>query len=175
MIAARARVRVIDPREMMASRGSNQAVSRLTEYLDRIEDSREPIIGYLLDCLDKMDEKLERILDVVDGERLKKERLVKQTIDISGSGISLVLQGPIEKGQILDISLAVPGFPMGRFDVYGEVIHTRPHPGSESGYWEVGVKFIKMALEQREALIACAFRQQRKMIRRNKETPVTEE
>ncbi len=170
IIETRAKVRMIEPQEVEGIRCRNTSLSHFADYMDRIEESQESVIHYLVEYLDRMDEKLERIIDALDGNRGRKELQVKQTIDISGSGISFVLQGPVEKGQILDISLKIPGFPIGRFYVYGEVVHSRPHQGPESGFCEVGIKFIKMTPEQREALIACAFRQQRKMIRRKKDT-----
>ncbi len=171
-ISARAKVKMIDPKEMERNHHPYSTPFNLADFITRMEENQDPIIGYLVDSLGRMEEKLDQILNALEGTRQGEERTVKQTIDISGSGIRFVLPGPVEKGQLLDISLQIPGFPLGRLYAFGEVVHSRPHPGPEEGYYEVGVKFIKMTPEQREAIIAFAFQQQRGMIRRNKEKKI---
>lgn len=169
-ISARAKVRMIDPKEMEENRHPSSSPLNLADLITRIEENHDPVIGYLMDSLGRMEEKLERILRALERDQEENERIVKQTLDISGSGIRFVLAGPVEKGQLLDISLQIPGFPLGRLYAYGEVVHTIPCQGPEKGCCEVGVKFIKMTPEQREAIISFAFQQQRGMIRRSKQT-----
>lgn len=137
--------------------GSEQAISRLvhqfTQYLDRI------------------DEKLDRILEKLECDRSDILPAVDATIkDISGSGIGLVLSESIETGQLLQISMNLPGFPLNSFQAYGKVVRISPRGGQGEGLFDAAVQFLHISEVDREQLIAFSFSAQRKAIRTINET-----
>ncbi len=124
----------------------------------------------LFELLIQTNEKINRIMDFLGLKQMDDESLqVIRTVNISGSGISLVITQPLVIGQFLDISLSIPGFPMGVFRAQGEVKRISPLTGRESHLYEVGIQFLNLNEHQRERLISFTFRQQRQMIRRRKD------
>jgi len=123
----------------------------------------------LAEMLIQTHEKIDRIMDFLGIKEADADSLqVIRTVNISGSGISLVVTNPLEVGQFLDISLTIPGFPMGSFRAQGEVKRISALTGEESHWYEVGVKFLNLNEDQRERLVSFTFRQQRKAIRQKK-------
>lgn len=126
--------------------------------------------GYdLVELLIQTNEKIDRIMDFLGIKEVDADSLqVIRTVNISGSGIGLVITHPLEVGQFLDISLTIPGFSMRVFRIQGEVKRISALTGKESHLYEVGVQFLNLNEDQRERLISFTFRQQRKTIRRKK-------
>ena len=119
----------------------------------------------------KADKKLNSIIETLhpdEGEEEHKIK-VKETIDVSGSGLRMILSESIEVGQILHISLRMPGFSLGTFQTYGEVVRIKPRKGIDEGLFDVGIQFLDLSEEEREGLIAYTFYQQRKLIRQSME------
>ena len=118
----------------------------------------------------QINEKLDTVIDLLGGEKSNQNTIeVLETLNISGSGVSLVVSTSVEVGLLLDISLFIPNFPLGVFNVQGEVIRAGPKRGDNSGLFEIGIKFLDIGEEERERLIAFTFRQQRRTIRDTKE------
>lgn len=127
-------------------------------------------INDLAELLIRTNEKIDRIMDFLGITQTDAEGLqVVRTVNISGSGISLVITHPLEKGQLLDISLSIPGFPLGLFRAQGEVRRIRPLKGPDAHLYEAGIKFLHLTEHQQERLISFTFRQQRKTIRKRKD------
>jgi hypothetical protein len=116
--------------------------------------------------LEGIEDKLDRILEKLACEAESPVgTTIADTKDISGSGIGLILPEPIEKGQMIEITMALPGMPVGALRAYGEVVRVSARSGKESGLFDVAVKFIYINEAEREQLIACSFAAQRKSIR----------
>jgi hypothetical protein len=117
----------------------------------------------------QVNEKLDRILDIVGTDRPDSGIIdVKETVNVSGSGISLVVTESIEVGQLLDVSISMPDFTMGKLMAQGEVIRVLPIHDSDTELFEVGIRFLNLTEEEREKIVAYTFRQQREHIRNQK-------
>ena len=134
-----------------ASNSTKNAIYDLAEFLIQINEKIDRITDFLG-------------IDKTDGDSLQ----VIRTLNISGSGISMVITHPLEIGQLLDISLSIPDFPLGGFSAQGEVMRSSRLKGIESHLYEAGIRFLNLNEEQRERLIFFTFRQQRKTIRQRK-------
>jgi hypothetical protein len=114
----------------------------------------------------RIDEKLDRILEKLECEPSEVSQFVDATIrDISGSGMGLVVPEAVEIGQLLQICMSLPGFPLNSFQAYGKVVRISPHRGKDKGLFHAAVKFLHMSDTDRERLIAYSFSAQRKAIR----------
>ena len=132
-------------------------------------DSTKNAIYDLAEFLIRIDEKIDRITDFLGIDQTGEDSLqVIRTLNISGSGISMVITRPLEIGQLLDISLSIPDFPLGVFRARGEVMRSSQLKGEESHLYEAGIRFLDLNEEQRERLISFTFRQQRRTIRQRK-------
>jgi hypothetical protein len=129
-------------------------------------DPADEQIACLFDYLSRIEEKLDRVLQRLDPD-CGSDVLVSYgtTQNISGAGISLMLDERLEAGQLVSISLSVPGFSIGFLQAYGEVVRVVPgkHHGGQS--FETAIKFLIINEDEREKLISYAFRMQRKAIR----------
>jgi hypothetical protein len=121
----------------------------------------------LAEFLIQLDEKMDRVIGLLGGEKPDEVVKVKETLNISGSGIRMAVTAPVAVGQLLQISLGIPGLPLGMFKVVGEVVRTKARPGEN--VYDIGVNFVDITEADRDRLIACSFSQQRKIIRQSKE------
>ena len=132
-------------------------------------NSTKQAIYDLAEFLIQIDEKIDRIADFLGIGPADEDSLqVIRTLYISGSGISMVVTHPLQVGQLLDVSLSIPGFPLGVFRAQGKIMRSSRLMGDESHLYEAGVRFLDLNEEQRERLISFTFRQQRKVIREKK-------
>lgn len=135
-----------------------------------LETVSDPVLSYLVNAVFLLNEKLDTIIGMLQddchGERPIR---VKEAMDISGSGMKLLLFDPVAAGQVLDISLQLPGLPEAGLNTKGEVIHSRGIQTKGLSLYEVGVNFIDISEEEKDLLIAFAFSQQRQEIRNQKD------
>ena len=132
-------------------------------------DSTKNAIYDLAEFLILINEKIDRISNFLGIDQTDEDSLrVIRTSNISGSGISMVITHPLEIGQLLNISLSIPDFPLGVFKGRGEVMRSARLKGKESHLYEAGFRFLDLNEEQRERLVSFTFRQQRKTIRQRK-------
>ncbi len=123
-------------------------------------------MGYLFDRLNRIEEKLDRILDKLDPDSGAGEATSYGTAqNISGAGINLILEDAFEVGQLVLISLSVPGFSIGFLQAYGEVVRVAPDTGKGQPSFDTSIKFLIISEDEREKLIGYAFQRQRQMIR----------
>jgi hypothetical protein len=128
-----------------------------------LSDSR---IGYLFDRMNRIEDKLDRILQKLDPENSNEEMTCYGLAqNVSGAGINLILEEAFEEGQLVLITLSVPGFSIGFLQAYGEVVRVLPMHSNERESFETSIKFIIISEEEREKLISYAFRIQRQAIR----------
>ncbi len=133
-------------------------------------DAQDTTLSYLMEYMFQINEKVDKVIDLLGGGSSDLNPIkVQETVNISGSGVSLAVSSPVEVGLLLDITLFISDFPFGMFNVQGEVIRVEPKRGDETGYHEIGIKFLNLSDKERERLIAYTFRQQRRTIRDTKE------
>lgn len=167
LIAAKAKVTLIDSDEFEEVVSSDKM--KTTDFsLSTGEPKNDLMLSSLTDFLVQIDEKLDRILNKLEGKNtspVEKDLEVKQTVDISGSGVSLVLSESVEIGQILLVTIKLPGFLFGRFEAYGEVVRVLPEDEKGQLVYNAGIKFLNLKEEEKERLISYTFSQHRKHIR----------
>jgi c-di-GMP-binding flagellar brake protein YcgR len=123
-------------------------------------------MGHLFDRLNRIEEKLDRILEKLDPESGSAEETSYGTAqNISGAGVNLILEDAYDVGQLVLISLSVPGFSIGFLQAYGEVVRVTPHKGTARPSFETSIKFLIISEDEREKLIGYAFQVQRQTIR----------
>lgn len=143
------------------------SISHLADYFNRMEEKTDPATSYLYDSLIQIDEKLDRILEVVQKDDPKNWLEVIQTVDLSGAGLRVKLTTHVEVGELLEIILRIPGFPLGKLRAYGKVIHVSNIGSDVDPVYQIGVEFINLECATYEAIVAYVFSQQRKIIRKN--------
>lgn len=126
-----------------------------------------PLGGYIAQRLDAIEEKLDRILSRLEpGSVPSKDGVCYGTAqDVSGAGVKLVLQEAFPLGQFVLVSLSVPGFSIGFLEAYGEIVRVNPIGSPPESRFETSIKFLDISEDEREKLIAYAFRRQRQTIR----------
>jgi len=124
----------------------------------------------LIDFLLYMDEKLDQILDFVSKDVADKESL-NQGIgsNISGSGMNIITDKPLEPGKIIHTNFVLSRFPLVFIDVFGEVVRVTPVDEDGKTSYHAGTKFLDLRLNDRERIIASVFQSQREAIRRKKD------
>lgn len=139
----------------------------IADCVTSIQESKDPSISYVFDYLSMIDDKLDKIIRMMDENTNDSRESIHETIDISASGMRVILEKPIKSGQILEIMMKIPGFPLGRLNTYGKVVRVIKKSESDKEIFDVGVEFLGMSREEQEGLIAFIFCEQRKMIRQS--------
>ena len=151
-------------RLLSSARYPNQSQSEASD-VDFSETALSDFTAFLI----QINEKLDRILDIIEIGKPDPNMVdIKETLNISGSGVSLLLRQPIEVGQLLDLSLSLPNFPLGVLKIHGEVIRVLPEKSEDEDLFEVGIQFLNLTDEEREKLVGFTFNQQRRNIRNQK-------
>jgi hypothetical protein len=122
--------------------------------------------GALAERLTQIEAKLDRILRKLDPEVDSCESTACGSArNISGAGINLTLEDPLEVGQLVLISLSVPGFSIGFLHAYGEVVHVVPCKAKGRSSFDTGIKFMYISDKERDVLVSYTFQKQREEIR----------
>jgi c-di-GMP-binding flagellar brake protein YcgR len=117
-----------------------------------------------------MDEKLDQILIKLSKEEVGRGLLAKQGIgiNISGSGMNVVVEEPVELGQIIQAHFLLSRIPLVFIDAFGEVLRVKPLDENGTVTYNLGIEFLDLKPNDRERIIACVFQRQRKSIRERK-------
>ena len=173
LISTRAKIKLLSPHELDEIRALRAAALPAEQPLpppaDRADDA-PPYLGELAEFLIQIDDKLDRVMDLLIHGKGGDETppTVLETVDISGAGISMVLSAPLNVGQLLQISIRFPGFPLGLFKVFGEVVRIEPATEKDEVVYHAGIRFLEISDAERDRLVAYTFMQQRKTIRESK-------
>jgi len=133
--------------------------------LDAVNATNASLINYLI----QMDAKLDRILELIATEK-KVEAPFRQGIgqNISGSGMQMVVDTPVECGKIVRTKFLLSQFPFVFMDLSGEVIREKEFNQDGTTLYRIGVQFLDLNSNDREKIIAFVFQKQREDIRRSK-------
>lgn len=130
------------------------------------ENSVGTLMSSLVTVLFHIEEKLDRILEKLEEQESGVREIdVFDTVDISGSGISLTLTENLDKGSMLRLSIALPGFLHGRLETLGRVVRSEEIKECERTYYQTGVEFVDLSDDEKERLVQFTFSQQRRQIR----------
>lgn len=120
----------------------------------------------LVTLLSQIDEKLDRVLDALEkGEPGKRELEVRDTVDISGSGISLLLRENLSRGRLLHLSIIFTGSHRGKLDVLGRVARSDSVDDGKEILYQTGIEFVDLTESEKDLLVKYTFSQHRKQIR----------
>lgn len=147
--------------------GSITDVLPLPDQVNTGDPLLDRVLASFSAALYHIDEKLNRILEKIEGsEKTGREIQVFDTVDISGSGISLVLSEKPETGSMIRLSILLPDYPYGRFDVTGRVVRSVERKNKEGrSVFLTGVEFTELGEKEKDRLIQYTFQQERKKIR----------
>ena len=125
----------------------------------------------LIDFLLKMDEKLDQILARLSKEETETGYLGKQGVamNISGTGMNMVVLEPAEPGQIIHAHFVLSKIPLVYLDVCGEILWVTPSKDKDGKAFNLGIEFLDLKPADQERIIACVFQRERKSLRERKE------
>ncbi len=122
---------------------------------------------FLVDLLFHIDEKLDRLMAVLSkGEPDLVVFDQGSGLDIGGSGMKIIVDSPVEPGQLVHTNLVLSKFPPKFIDVFGEVVRTESINQEGKTVYQLGIKFLDLDINDREKIIASVFQRQREIIRR---------
>ncbi len=135
---------------------------------DNIGNEISPNIS-LIDFLFQIDEKLDRILSLLS-EKEDWPEIYSEGIgsNISGSGMSLRIDKPAERNQIIHTNFLLSKLPYDCINLFVEIVHITPLNEEGKMFYNLGIKFVDPDETAREKIIARVFETQRKAIRSTK-------
>ena len=142
---------------------------RRIDITDPITDADTAIDPSLINYLVLIDEKLDLILELLAKDN-KIEGLSNQGIgtNISGSGMNIMVDKPIEIGQIIHSKFYLSKIPLVFMDIFGEVIHSTKVDECGNTLYSLGIKFLNISTNDQERIIASVFQRQRGVLRKRK-------
>jgi c-di-GMP-binding flagellar brake protein YcgR len=116
-----------------------------------------------------MDEKLDQILLLLSKGEAQKEPFEEGVgVNISGSGMNLIVDKQFEPGQVIRAKFFLTKAPFLFMEVFGEVVRSiRLEEKGEKNY-QLGIEFLDLNGHDRDRIITAVF--QRQTIRKNKST-----
>ena len=138
------------------------------------QDTRDVEINLnscLIDFLLRIDEKLDQILARLSEEETETGYLGKQGVamNISGTGMNMVVLEPAEPGQIIHAHFVLSKIPLVYLDVCGEILWVTPSKDKDGKAFNLGIEFLDLKPADQERIIACVFQRERKSLRERKE------
>jgi hypothetical protein len=120
----------------------------------------------LIDFLIQIEDKLDRILELLASREKKDENVfMGQGVDIGGGGMRMLCDTPVKPGQILKISFRIFRYPVVSLQVFGKVVRVNPVQEEGKQGYEVAVEFLNLHEDYREWIINYVFQIQRESIR----------
>lgn len=125
------------------------------------------LVNYLI----KMDEKLDEILSLLSKDRTKeKPSREGKGVNISGSGMQIISDKPVESGQIIQSKFYLSKFPLVFMDIFGEATRVKHVDEDDKTLYQIGIKFLDLSVNDREIIISSVFQKQREAIRERNNT-----
>lgn len=138
----------------------------VNEMITGGENAVGTVMSSLVTALFQIEEKLDRILEKLEGQEPGvREITVFDTLDISGSGISLTLSENLDNGSMMRLSIVLPGYLHGRLETLGRVVRSEEIRDDDGVYYQTGIEFVDLSDEEKERLVQYTFSQQRRHIR----------
>jgi len=114
----------------------------------------------------QIDEKLDQILKHLS-QNQANQTLPYQGVglDISGSGMKIEIDRPVETGKIMHAKILLSKFPFVFIDVFGEILWVEPVEEGARALYYLGIKFFDLSPDHRERIISSVFQREREAIR----------
>ncbi len=151
--------------EIFSPFNKEQSIDIIDNKIDTDKTADASLIKYLL----YMDEKLDQIIGL-----LSMDRTVKGLPDygigqnISGSGMEMIIDKPVESGQIIHAKFILSKLPLVFMDIFGEVVYVTQVDEDKQILYHLGVEFINFNVNDRERIINSVFQNEREVIRKRK-------
>jgi len=123
------------------------------------------ILFYLDQKIDKVIANQEKIIEKFDTvEEVKDLSAAGECIDISGSGVSMIISKKLNPGSLLELRIDPPTNPPIQIILLGKLSRICQSKDRENNGFEVSVTFTAINEDDREALIKYIFQRQRELI-----------
>ncbi len=118
----------------------------------------------------QIDEKLDQILKLLSQDQ-SNQILPYQGVglDISGSGMKIEIDRPVETGKIMHAKILLFKFPFVFIDVFGEILWVEPVEEGAQTFYYLGIKFFDLSPDHRERIISSVFQREREAIRNKRD------
>ena len=136
------------------------------------KDADTAIDPTLISCLTLINEKLDLILELLDKDNNNINGFQNGLgTNISGSGMNIVVDSPLETGQIINTKFYLSKIPLVYMEIFGEVVHSTKVNECGKTQYSLGIKFLDLSVNDQERIIASVFQRQRKVLRKIKTGP----
>ena len=151
--------------EIFSSSNKGHSVDIIASEISTESTANAALISYIL----QIDEKLDQILELLskDGSAAVPFRPGFGQ-NISGSGMQIVIEHPVESGQIINAKFFLSKRPLVFMDIFGKVIRLIREDEDGRVLYKVGIKFLDLNISDRERIIASVFQRQREILRKSK-------
>jgi len=152
-------------KEIFSSTNKAQSVDVIASEISTESMANAALMNYIL----QVDEKLDQILAL-----LSKDGSIAVPFrpglgqNISGSGMQIVIEQPVEFGQIINAKFFLSKLPLVFMDIFGKVIRVEQEDEDGRVLYKVGIKFLVLNISDRERIIASVFQKQREDLRKRK-------
>ena len=136
---------------------------------DREKNADHPASASLINHLVQIDEKLDLILELLSNDKIVKGVYCQGVgLNISGSGMNLMVNRSVEYGRVIHTKFYLSKFPLVYMDIFGEVVHVAQVDKDGRTHYQLGIKFLDLGINDRERIISSVFQRQRGDIRKIK-------
>ena len=123
------------------------------------------VVDFLIHLEDKMDHMLALMAQREEGAG---SFLEGQGLNISGKGMRICCEKPIEEGRILDVRARMFRFPVVILKLFGKVLRVKQINQNGEAKYEIALEFLDLDKDAEEWIISYVFQKQRKAIRSGK-------
>lgn len=165
---------VITAEEHRLIMGNKEEKVSLRAHSLPIDDPTEFLPGNgidpsLIQFLLQMDQKMDRIMALISGEKREKDFFSHGCgVNISGSGMMAIVDHAVEVGQIIHATFFLSKYPPLYLDLFGEIVRVTPIDEKGAERYQIGIHFLDLSVNDREKIIATVFRRQRESLREQK-------
>lgn len=164
-VSAKTKVRLVDETQRHHIRKCFD-IKMLTDAYPEADSSMTQLLSLFMDMFNHIDEKLDRICDQLEkDEPVNRSLDVVDTVDISASGVNVLLRERIEVGRMVHLSMSFSGSYRGSIEVLGRVARSSSPENGEKDVYNTGIEFVDLCESEKDLLVKYTFSQQRKQIR----------
>lgn len=164
-VSAKTRLTLVDESQTHALRKCFD-LKVFTDAYPGQDSATVQMMSMFVEMFKHLDNKLDRIYDMLEKADPENRSLdVVDTVDISGSGVSVLLRRQVEPGRLVHLSMTFTGSHLGVIDVQGRVVRSTNCENDDKDLYYTGIEFIDLCESEKDLLVKYTFSQQRKQIR----------
>ncbi len=128
------------------------------------EEEEGNIDPFILNALIDINLKLNLILTMLTSEGETSIFTQKPLeVNLSEGGIGFTIGEQVKKGDILELQILLPIFPIAIIWAWGRVVRSTPLP---EGSYSVGLEYVKVKEEDQDKIVHYLFKKQRELLRK---------